>query len=303
METREIRVLIVDDEERFRETTAAILGRRGFVVTAVGSGPEAIEQIRKDDIDVVVLDIKMPGMDGHEALREIRKLKPRIQVIMLTGHGTPDSALVGLKEGVFDYLTKPCDIELLSLKIREAFVCEEGVSKGERRVRDVMVHLSSYGRVHMESTVGDAVVVIQESFEKAAATTMVTETRQRDVLVQDKREQVIGILRFSDLLAGLQPPYMQLLRNRPSMADSIRVEPPSHTGLFTVMARDMAKKHVRDLMSEAPPTIRADTNLMEAVNKLIELGVQSLLVVEEQKVVGVLRDQDLFFELVKIIKP
>ena len=222
---------------------------------------------------------------------------------MLTGHGTPDSALVGLKDGVFDYLTKPCDIELLSRKIHEAFAREQGVSEKERRARDVMVPLSSYGRVHLESPVEDAVAVIHESFERAAGTTTVRETGHRDVLVQDKREQVVGILQFSDLLAGLQPPYMQLLRNRPSMADSVRVEPPSHTGLFTVMARDMAKRHVRDIMSGVPPTIRVDANLMEAANKLIELGVQSLLVVEQERVVGVLRDQDLFFELAVLLKP
>jgi len=297
METRKIRVLIVDDEGRFRETTAAILGRRGLEVTAVGSGPEAIEAI-----DVVVLDIKMPGMDGHEALREIKKLKPKIQVIMLTGHGTPDSALVGLQDGVFDYLTKPCDIDLLSLKIREAFTREQGVAEGERRVRDVMVPLSSYSTVREESSVGDAMERILQSFEKALGTTTVKETGHRDVLVLDGRDQVVGILRFTDLLAGLQPPYMALVRKRPSMADSVRVEPPSHTGMFTIMARDLLKKHVGGLMSDSPPTIRRDANLMEAVNRMIELGVQSLLVVDEGKAVGVVRDQDLFFELAATVK-
>jgi CheY-like chemotaxis protein len=304
METKgKIKVLIVDDEDRFRETTAAILTRRGFAVEAVGSGSEALEAIRKDDVDVVVLDIKMPGMDGHEALREIKKLKPQTQIIMLTGHGTPDSALVGLQDGVFDYLSKPCDIELLSLKIREAFAREQGVSEAERRVRDVMVPLSSYSTVGEESTVEKAIELILESFEKALGTGTVKETGHRDVLVLDGRDRVIGILTFADLLAGLQPPYMQLLRNRPSMADSIRVEPPSHTGMFSIMTRDLLRKQVGGLMSHSPPKIRGDTNLMEAANRMIEFGVQNLLVVEDDKAVGVIRDQDLFFELAAIIKP
>ena len=301
METkRKIRVLIVDDEERFRETTAAILDRRGFVVTAVGSGIEAIEEVRKDGIDVVVLDIKMPGMDGHEALREIKALRPQAQVIMLTGHGTPDSALVGLQDGVFDYLTKPCDIELLSLKIREAFSREQGVAEAERRVEDVMVPLTSYSTVREEDTAGDAVELILRSFEKVLGTRAVKETGQRDVLVLDKQGNVIGILKLTDLLEGLQPPYMSLLKSRPSMADSICLEPPSHTGMFTIMARDVVKKQVGDLMSDSPPTVRGEANLMEAVNRMVELKAQSLLVMEEQKAVGVIRDQDLFFELAAI---
>lgn len=304
METKEkIKVLIVDDEDRFRQTTAAILTRRGFAVEAVGSGSAALEAVRRDDVDVVVLDIKMPGMGGHEALREIKKLKPRIQVIMLTGHGTPDSALAGLRDGVFDYLTKPCDIELLSLKIREAYTMERGVAEGERRVEDVMVPLSSYNTVREDGTVADAVDRILQSFDRAESTATVKETGQRDVLVLDGRDRVVGILRFKDLLAGLQPAYMRLLQNRPSMADSIRIEPPSHTGMFTIMARDMVKKRVSDLMAGSPPTIRAKANLMEAANRMIELEVHSLLVVEGEKVVGVLRDQDLFFELAAIVKP
>src|SRR4030042_1124540 len=97
-----VRVLIVDDEDRFRATTAAILTRRGFEVKAVGSGIEAIEEVKQAAFDVVVLDVRMPGMDGNEALHEIKNVAPDTAVLMLTGHGTPESALEGLHDGVFD---------------------------------------------------------------------------------------------------------------------------------------------------------------------------------------------------------
>ena len=152
-----IRVLIVDDEERFRATTTAILKKRGFDVTAVGSGLEAIEEIGNREFDVVILDVKMPGMDGNEALRKIKNIKPELEVIMLTGHGTPDSALAGLKEGVFDYLAKPCDIDILTRKIRGAYTKEKGLSEEEPRVEDVMVPFASFSTIHQDKTVGEAI--------------------------------------------------------------------------------------------------------------------------------------------------
>ncbi|GAB4349498.1 MAG: response regulator [Candidatus Abyssubacteria bacterium] len=117
---RAIRVLIVDDEDRFRTTTQATLSRRGFEVDAVGDGEQAVERVEKADYDVVVLDIQMPRKNGHSALREIKRLKPDMQVIMLTAYGSMDSALQALHDEVFAYLAKPCDIDLLALRIREA---------------------------------------------------------------------------------------------------------------------------------------------------------------------------------------
>ena len=116
-----IRVLIVDDEERFRETTAAILERRGFEVKAVGSGSEAIEEIKNGKIDVVVLDLQMPDMDGIATLAEMNRLGLLAKTLILTGYGAIDTALKAIKLGAYDYLTKPCGIEELVEKIEEAW--------------------------------------------------------------------------------------------------------------------------------------------------------------------------------------
>jgi DNA-binding response OmpR family regulator len=302
IEKDEIRVLIVDDEERFRSTTTTLLKKRGFAVTGVGSGTEALDRVRESDLDVVVLDIRMPGMDGNEALREIKKLRPHVEVIMLTGHGTAESALDGLKQGAFDYLAKPCDIDILAKKIKAAYAKEKGVSAEEPRVRDVMVPLSSFSTIGKDKTVKEAVEKILLSFREIAATTKVRETLHRSTLIMDEKDNVIGVLSFTDLLEGMQPPYMRLLKERPMLADNIRVEPFNYKGMFTIMSRDLAKKTVEDLMSEAPPHIDGGANLMEAANTLLAHKVRRLLVTEGGKTVGVVREQDLFFEIARLVE-
>ena len=116
-----IHVLIVDDEDRFRTTAASNLEKRGFEVTTASNGTEALEEVRKNEVDVVVLDVKMPGMDGNEVLHRLKILKPDLPVIMLTGHGTMRSALMAYRDEIFEYVTKPCDIDTLAEIIRNAF--------------------------------------------------------------------------------------------------------------------------------------------------------------------------------------
>ncbi|WP_338669605.1 response regulator [Pseudodesulfovibrio methanolicus] len=116
------RVLLVDDEKGFVDTMAKRLENRGYTVGVAYDGPQAINALGKGDIffDVVVLDVKMPGMDGNEALKRIKADHPLVEVIMLTGHATVESAIEGMKSGAFDYLMKPCDLESLMAKIGEA---------------------------------------------------------------------------------------------------------------------------------------------------------------------------------------
>lgn len=115
------KVMLVDDEEPFVETLAKRLTKRELNVLTAFSGPEALEKLKKDSrVDVVILDVKMPGMDGIEALKQIKTNYPLVEVIMLTGHATVESAIEGMKLGALDYLMKPCDMEVLMNKVREA---------------------------------------------------------------------------------------------------------------------------------------------------------------------------------------
>jgi len=116
-----INILLVDDEIPFLETMTRRLVKREFITASASSGDEAIRLLEKNgEIEVVVLDVKMPGMDGLETLKIIRQKFPLIEVIMLTGHATIESAIEGMKLGAFDYLMKPCDMEELLSKVREA---------------------------------------------------------------------------------------------------------------------------------------------------------------------------------------
>jgi two-component system, OmpR family, response regulator VicR len=114
-------VMLVDDEVPFVETMTKRLEKRDLTVISAFSGSEAIEELKQHrNLDVIILDVKMPGMDGIEALGEIKKENPLTEVIMLTGHATVENAIEGMKQGAFDYLMKPCDIERLMEKVREA---------------------------------------------------------------------------------------------------------------------------------------------------------------------------------------
>jgi DNA-binding NtrC family response regulator len=133
----EMRMMLVDDEERFLSTTQKLLAKKGYEVLTASSGAEALEKLRIHNIHVVVLDVKMPGMDGIETLKAIKKTFPLVEVIMLTGHATVESAVEGLKSGATDYLMKPTDVKDLIQKAEEAFgkrqVLEEKIRVAQTR--------------------------------------------------------------------------------------------------------------------------------------------------------------------------
>jgi DNA-binding NtrC family response regulator len=114
-------VLLVDDEAPFVETMTKRLTKRKLEVKTAFNGPEALKALDKNpSVEVVILDVKMPGMDGVETLKEIKKRHPLVEVIMLTGHATVETAIDGMKLGALDYLMKPCEMDLLMAKVEEA---------------------------------------------------------------------------------------------------------------------------------------------------------------------------------------
>ena len=116
-----IRLLLVDDEKDFVNILSKRIKRRHIDVTKAFSGAEAIQALRAQEFDVAVLDLKMEEMDGIETLKVLKIMDPRLAVIMLTGHGSAEAAEQGMRMGAYDYLTKPCELEELLVKIMEAY--------------------------------------------------------------------------------------------------------------------------------------------------------------------------------------
>jgi DNA-binding NtrC family response regulator len=130
------RVLIVDDEKEFLEVISERLSLRGLDVTTASSGEQALGLVGSYNFDVIVLDVLMDGMSGIDTLREVRKLKPSIEVILLTGNATVQTAIDGLKLGAADYVFKPADVDALVAKIGEAY---ERKAERDEREREAKV--------------------------------------------------------------------------------------------------------------------------------------------------------------------
>lgn len=297
-----IKVLMVDDEEQFRATTKKILDKRGFDTIVAESGEEAIDKIAENP-DVVILDIKMPGIDGHEALKQIKNLKPDVPVIMLTGHGAMPSAREALASGAFDYLSKPCDIDLLAGKITDAHrqaTIGEVPAPPEKTVAEVMIPLEYYTTLTEEDTVHDAIDKLKASFSATISTSRLMETGHRSVLVLDEEGNAKGMVAILDLLWAIMPAYLSA--PKPSMADSMQYSTMFWSGMFNREVRQMGTKKIKDVMAPVPISIDANANLMEAAYMMVDKKERRLVVMSKGAVVGVIREQDLFFEIEKVLR-
>ena len=139
-EKLEAKVLLVDDEEEFCNMLSERLETRGLKVNAVLSGEEAVNRVEKQNFDAIILDLAMPGIDGLETLRRIKKKRPDLEILMLTGHGTVKSSIEAMKLGAEDFLEKPVDMNVLLEKIDEAkhkrmLILEK---KSQQEVEDIL---------------------------------------------------------------------------------------------------------------------------------------------------------------------
>jgi CheY-like chemotaxis protein len=300
MSASSIKVLLVDDEPQFRASTKKILDRRGFLTLAAGSGDEALALLSENP-EVVVLDIKMPGKDGLDVLQEIKERAAHLPVIMLTGHGSGEAAQVALEKGAYDFLNKPCDIDILASRIKKAHGFERADQiEPENKVREVMIPREDYTEVSSDTLVQDAIVELRDSFSAKTASNSIMETGHRSMLVTDSADKVVGILTILDLLRALMPSYFNA--PKPFLADSIQYSPMFWEGMFTREVKALAKRSIGEFMSPTPPMIDVDANLMLAAYTMIQKLARRLLVTAEEEVVGVIREQDLFFEMERILR-
>lgn len=134
------KVLLVDDEEDFLEIMSERMEARGMEVTTCASAMEAVKMIKSKTFDAIILDFMMPGMDGFQALKEIKAKHPESQIILLTGHATVEKGVEAMKMGATDFLEKPADIEALEKKIKEASARRMLIveKETEKRIKDVI---------------------------------------------------------------------------------------------------------------------------------------------------------------------
>lgn len=180
-EMKRIAVLLVDDEEEFLAATERVLRRRDFEVFTARGGREAIDLLGRRKVDVVILDMKMPGMDGTAVFDEIRHIWPDLPVIVLTGHDSLTQAFEMSRRGVVDYVFKPCDIEELALKIRRAAGSETAKS-GED---------DPDGGGSLE---GVRVLLVDDEVPFLNTMKKVLERRKMQVLVAERGESALAVL-------------------------------------------------------------------------------------------------------------
>ena len=208
-------IMLVDDEIEFVETVAKRLDAKNIKVIKAFEGETCLEKLKANPgLDVVVLDVKMPGMDGLEALGKIKALSPLTEVIMLTGHGTIEAAIDAMRMGACDFLKKPCDFETLLEKVlgatRKKRAHEEKIDTWQTFIKsstlaDLMVPLAEYAVVHEDASIMEAV----EALDKAQKSFDRNRYRHRAVLVVNQDKKVIGKLSQHDIIQALEPEHME----------------------------------------------------------------------------------------------
>lgn len=268
-----IRVLLVDDEEQFVINMARILKVRGFDVTTAFSGYDAVDAVKNEvGFDVVILDVKMPGMDGVATLGEIKKWASDTEVIMLTGHATVSSGTQAMRKGAYDYLMKPCDIEDLVEKINEAHEAESikrhPVMWPRKMVREITLH--SLKKLLPEDHLAKALKVMSRQIGEEAV---------EEIYILDNQDYPRGVIKKRDLLDEAQKANPGL-----SITWSGLLENPQW----------LPKKKLGRIMRPDPITIRANGHLTDAAQQMIMNNVRCMPVLRGGKAIGIIKMQDVF---------
>jgi two-component system response regulator HydG len=271
--SQKIRVLLVDDEEQFVKNMARILKFRGFDVTTAESGYKALDAVKYGGgFDVVVLDIKMPGMDGLETLGQIKKWAPDTEVIMLTGHATLSSGTQALTVGAYDYLMKPCDVEDLVEKIREAHEAESmkrhPVLWPRKLVREITLH--PVRGLGPEVPLSEALELMRRDVGEEAV---------EEVYILGEGERLLGVVTKRDLVEAAQRAHSEISLNWTRLLES---------------AGWLPDKPLKEIMRHDPVTTQGNAFLTDAANQMIVHNVRSMPVLRAGKILGVIRVQDVF---------
>ncbi|MBM3790408.1 MAG: response regulator [Acidobacteria bacterium] len=285
-ELTKLNLLLVDDEDDFRRATVQVLERRGFKVAEAASGLAALSAIGRQKPDVVLLDLKMPGMSGIETLQEIRKLHGDLPVIILTGHGDFNAAMAGIRLEIVDFLQKPIDVDQLGSHIRNLLQRGARAPLRERTIAELMAPPSIYPRLQGDNPVSLALDTLRKSFFQPAVEDS-HGGQLRSALVYDRSGRFLGLIRFADLLKLVLPSFLE---------DSPYTT--YFTGMFLAQCKLIGKRNLRDLMEDLI-AVDANAPLMEAVHLMVEHHLVNLPVMKGGELVGILRERDVILEIAR----
>ena len=279
-----IKVLLVDDEDRFCETTSKLLTKKGFDTAIANTAEKAILILKDKKKDVIILDIQMTGMDGHTALHEIKKTDPDIQVIILTGHGSRYSAMRALVREAFDYLAKPCDVDILASRIQDAYLAKHRVHKfDDKKALNIMIPINDLKSISIDMSLKEAMAMD----EKLLA-------------IIDGRKMLAGILTRMDIIRAIRPEYIS--ESGAFNEESSRFSSIFWSGFFSDRVNAISQKKVWEILPESWPTISENANLLEVAHMMTGATGGILLVKDISKVIGIIRDQDIYSEISSLMK-
>jgi len=282
--SQSIRLLIVDDEEEFRIATGKALTRRGFEIMTAASGEEGIDVIRQESVDIVMLDLRMPGLDGIETLRLIRETDSSIPVIILTGQGSFEDALSGINLKIVDYIQKPVDIDELEAKIRKFLEYEEAQPLRERTIVELMASPDLFPKIYEDQPVKEALQAFQKVFFPEGREEDHPD-KVRSALVYDRSDRFLGMIRFHDFLKLVMPPFL---------GDS----PYStyFTGMFLAICKTVRERKIVEIVGDLV-AINVNSPLMEAIHLLLKYRLNTLPVMDGDELVGILREKDVILHI------
>lgn len=304
-------IMLVDDEADFVRSTAKRLESRGIDTIAAFSGEECLEVLQTHKrIHVIVLDVKMTGMDGIETLKEIKKISPLTEVILLTGHATVESGIKGIELGAYDYLMKPCQFDELVTKVKRAAQrkqMHEGTNDDweafmeSSTLQELMVPIAEYATVSEDANVFEAINALEDA-QKAFHP---NRYRHRAILVLDSKKRVAGKLNQHDVIQALEPQYKKSKERSKRVLGHFGfgesfIEPVSTLYMVDNPLHNLYQKtfeqNVKEFMHV--PTkeeyIEDSASMNEAIHRLIIGQHHSLLVTDGSETVGVLRLTDVF---------
>lgn len=282
-----IRLLLVDDDADFRRAAGQALRRQGFQVSEAESGERALELIPLDQPDLVILDLKMGGIDGISTLTELRGLDADLPVLILTGHGRYEDALAGIHLGVVDFVQKPVDMKQLGARVRK--LLEEGSRRPlrEKKLGELMVPQGRYRRLSIDQTVNDAVHALMQVQVRPTEGDDPDRGR-RTLLVFDSQDRFAGLVRAQDIVRLTVPSF---LRESPYSS--------YFTGMFLAQAKVIGRVPLRDILRPLP-SIDVDAPLMEAAYWIVFRDLSHLPVTDKGELVGILRPEDLYREIASL---